>query len=57
MDVQRTPRRAGGAIIAASIIMGVVGGIILGQPSIGFLAGAAIGTLIAVLLWLRDRSR
>ena len=47
--------RAGGSIIAASIIAGAVGGIIVGQPSIGFLAGAAAGALIAALLWLRDR--
>ena len=49
--------RAGGSILALSIIAGAVGGIILGQPSIGFLAGAAAGILIALLLWLRDRKR
>jgi hypothetical protein len=47
--------QAGGFIIAAAILLGTVGGIIVGQPSIGFLAGAAAGTLIAALLWLRDR--
>ena len=49
--------QAGGSILAAFIIAGVVGGIIAGQPSIGFLAGTALGTVIAVILWLRDRRR
>jgi hypothetical protein len=57
MNLERTPGRAGGSILAAAIIAGVIAGIILGQPSIGFLAGAAIGILIALLLWLRDRRR
>ena len=34
-------KQAGGFILAASIIAGVVGGIVIGQPSIGFLVGAA----------------
>ena len=51
-----TPR-AGGSILAAAIIAGVVGGIIAGEPSIGFLAGTAIGVGLAILLWLRDRRR
>ena len=49
--------RAGGSILAGSIIAGVIGGSILGQPSIGFLAGAGTGVLMALLLWLRDRKR
>ncbi|HEX8535336.1 MAG TPA: hypothetical protein VF662_14315 [Allosphingosinicella sp.] len=57
MNDQRTPGRAGGSILAAAIIAGVIGGLILGQPSIGFLAGAGVGVLVALLLWLRDRSR
>lgn len=51
------PPRAGGFIIAAAILLGVVGGLILGQPSAGFLAGAAVGLLAALLLWLIDRGR
>ena len=47
--------RAGGSIIAGAIIVGAVGGIVAGQPSIGFLAGAALGLLIALALWLKDR--
>ena len=49
--------QAGGSILAASIIAGVVGGVIAGQPSIGFLVGTGLGIAIAVVLWLRDRRR
>jgi hypothetical protein len=52
-----TGARAGGSILAGAIIAGVIAGSILGQPSIGFLVGAAAGILMAVLLWLRDRRR
>jgi hypothetical protein len=55
MDGNRRSPQAGGAIIAGSIIAGVVGGSILNQPSIGFLVGAALGIAIAMLIWLRDR--
>jgi hypothetical protein len=47
--------QAGGSILAGCIIAGVIGGVILGQPSIGFLVGTGLGILIAILLWLRDR--
>ncbi len=47
--------RGGGAVIAGAIIAGVIAGIVMGQPSIGFLAGAAGGTLAAILLYLKDR--
>jgi hypothetical protein len=58
MNAQRNPgTRAGGSILAAAIIGGVIVGTILGQPSIGFLAGTGTGVLIALLLWLRDRKR
>ena len=54
METKRNSR-AGGAIIALAILAGAVGGIVAGQPSIGFLAGAALGVAIALLIWLRDR--
>ena len=50
-----TGSRAGGSILAGCIIAGVIGGVILGQPSIGFLVGTGIGVAIAILLWLKDR--
>ena len=42
---------------AAAIIAGVIAGTILGQPSIGFLAGTGVGLLVALFLWWRDRRR
>lgn len=46
-----------GAIIALLILGGAIGGGMLGQPSIGLLAGAAAGVLIAILLYLRERGK
>jgi len=56
MDGNRKPApRAGGAILAGAILAGVIGGIIAGEPSIGFLMGTSLGILATVLLWLKDR--
>ena len=46
-----------GAIIALLILGGAIVGGMMGQPSIGLLAGAALGILIALLLWLRERGK
>ena len=51
------PRRAGGALLAAGILGGVVIGSLLGQPSIGFLAGLGIGLAALALIWAGDRKR
>jgi len=44
-----------GALIALLAIVGVIGGGMLGQPSIGLLSGIGLGIVIAILLWLRER--
>lgn len=49
--------RAGGFLLALSILLGVVGGSLSGQPSIGFLAGLGFGLLLVAAVWIRDRSR
>ena len=49
------PTAAGGFPIAAGALLGTIGGLVAGQPTIGFLAGLATGVGIAVLIWLRDR--
>lgn len=49
--------QAAGFILAISILAGAVGGSIVGQPSIGFLAGLAAGLVIAMLFWLNERRR
>jgi hypothetical protein len=47
--------QAGGSILAIAIIAGTVAGVIVRQPSIGFLVGTAAGLLLALLFWLHDR--
>ncbi|HEX8585092.1 MAG TPA: hypothetical protein VF680_11855 [Allosphingosinicella sp.] len=49
--------QAAGSILAIAIITGTVGGIIVGQPSIGILVGTAAGALLAFLFWLNERRR
>jgi len=51
----KTPTKAGGFILAVSIIAGAVGGTVAGQPSAGLVLGVAAGTLVAILIWLGDR--
>lgn len=47
--------QAGGFIITTGILLGAIGGIVAGQPSIGFLVGLGLGIAIALLLWWKDR--
>lgn len=51
----KKPSSAGGFFIAALTMIGVIGGGLMGQPSIGLLAGLALGTAIAILIWWRER--
>jgi UDP-N-acetylmuramyl pentapeptide phosphotransferase/UDP-N-acetylglucosamine-1-phosphate transferase len=53
---RKTPL-AGGLLLALSIIVGVVVGILHRQSSIGFLAGLGVGLVLLVLVWLIDRLR
>lgn len=46
---------AGGFPIAVGAIGGAVAGMLAGQPTIGFLAGLALGGVIALAIWLRGR--
>ena len=50
----RAPK-AGGFLLAMGIIAGVIVGGLLGQPSIGFLAGLGVGLALVALIWLADR--
>ncbi|HEX8241236.1 MAG TPA: hypothetical protein VF574_15990 [Allosphingosinicella sp.] len=55
---QRTrSTQAAGSMLAVSIVAGAVAGVIVGQPSLGFLAGLAAGVLLAILFWLIERRR
>jgi uncharacterized membrane protein (UPF0136 family) len=51
---RRKPTGAG-AIIAFLVMAGTIIGGFLRQPSIGLLAGFALGVAIAIGLWLRER--
>ena len=48
---------AAGAILALAILVGTLVGGILGQPSIGVIAGVAVGAVIAIGVWIADRRR
>ncbi|MCM8729485.1 hypothetical protein ACFO8O_00690 [Hephaestia sp. GCM10023244] len=48
---------AGGALIALSLFIGIIGGLALDQPTQGFLVGLAAGIAMAVVVWLIDRKR
>jgi hypothetical protein len=51
----RKPPTGGGALFVLALFVGVAIGVALAQPTIGFLAGAAVG--IAINLWLAWRDR
>jgi hypothetical protein len=49
------PRQAGGILLALGFTIGAIVGVILGEPSAGFLVGGALGCALALLMWWRDR--
>lgn len=49
--------RAGGSLLAISIIAGTVAGTIAGQPSVGFIVGVAAGLVMLGYIFLADRGR
>lgn len=49
--------QAGGFIIAVAILAGTIIGGLMGQPSIGLLAGLGLGVIAALAVWLKDRAR
>lgn len=51
---QRSPS-GGGFVLAASLMIGTIIGLVLGQPTIGFLAGLGVGAAAAVAFWLKGR--
>jgi hypothetical protein len=49
------PTIGGGAPIARALRRGTIRGGVVGQPTIGFLAGLAIGVVAALLIWRSNR--
>lgn len=54
---KRQSSRAGGAILAFMIVAGAVIGNHFSQPSVGIVAGIALGVIITLALYLLDRRR
>ena len=55
MDPKVSATRAGGCLLAFSVLAGVVIGTIYHQQSIGFLGGLVVGLTLLTLVWLLDR--
>ena len=55
METKR--KHAGGCFLMATILLGFLGGVAIRDPIKGVLIGTAIGTVIAVAIWLVDRRR
>lgn len=53
----KPPRRGGGCLIAAGVLIGPVIGVMFGETSIGLVAGLAVGILAAVALAVADGKR
>lgn len=54
------PRKApiaGGALLALSLIVGTVIGVLKGQPSVGFISGMGVGLALLIAVALVDRAR
>lgn len=49
--------RAGGFLLAVSILAGPIVGAQFGEASLGFVAGLGVGMLLLLLVWLGDRAR
>ena len=54
--MQPNPKRAGGCLLVAGILLGLATGIAMGNPMRGVWLGTAVGIVAAVALWLIDRS-
>jgi len=53
--MRRRVPRAGGALLALAILLGVGAGVIARESSLGFLVGFGIGVVLLILVWMMDR--
>lgn len=53
----KKPAMAGGFFMAILTLGGAFAGGLAGQPTVGLLAGFALGVAIALALWWKDRER
>ncbi|MBB4641256.1 hypothetical protein [Rhizorhapis suberifaciens] len=56
-EKQEGSPQGAGSIIALLSITGVIAGGLMGQPTIGLLAGFGLGVAIGLTMWLRDRHK
>ena len=54
--MERTPK-AGGFLLVAAILLGFAAGLATGDAMRGVIIGTAIGIVIAIAVWLVDRTR
>ena len=47
--------RSGGCLLAFSVVAGALVGTVMGQPSIGILAGSALGFALVMTVFVLDR--
>ena len=57
MSARSNAPLAGGFLLCIALLAGSLTGVIMGQPSIGFLVGAGVGLTIAITIWLLDSRR
>ena len=57
MRTNRNNPAAAGFLLMIAILGGAIIGMVMGQPSAGLVGGIVVGTIVAVLFWLRDRKR
>lgn len=55
--MDRQDRRSGGFFLMAAIMIGFGWGVAAGDAMKGVLVGTAVGIMVAVAIWLLDRSR
>jgi hypothetical protein len=53
----KPPRRGGGCLIAAGVVIGPIVGVMFGETSIGLVAGLALGIVAAVVMAVFDARR
>lgn len=55
--MQRRSTHAGGFFLILAILGGFIWGAMSGVPLFGAMVGTAVGTMVAVVVWLLDRRR
>ena len=57
MQSRRQFTRSGGCMLAFTLVAGAAVGTIVGQPSIGILAGSVVGFVLVIVVLVLDKQR